>query len=69
MHIEQAIELISEYVNREDFYQVRSETQAMILGIEALKAWERIRILATSQQLWKLPGETERIDNEREREQ
>ena len=58
MTIDKAIELIGEYVNREDFYQVEPETQAMMLGIEALKQVKFMRVDTHIGTLYQLPGET-----------
>ena len=58
MKLEKAIELISTYVNREDFYQVSPETQAMVLGIEALKELRLHRQFMHNSEFELLPGET-----------
>ncbi len=59
MTIDEAIELISAHINRNDFYQHLPETRAMLVGIEALKEVKASREEDYIGDTGLLPGETE----------
>lgn len=58
MTLDKAIEILTLMDNPEFKGHTEDILAARQLGIKALRAWQRIRIRATSQHLWKLPGET-----------
>lgn len=59
MTIDEAINLISEHVYREDFYLLKPESRAFVLAREALKEVKLRRSIAVGFVTPLLPGETE----------